>query len=156
MGQNLVGMAGQTAKSVVSLPGEILQDVVGVQLEQGSQVQQQAPSDDSGQSNPLDDLAKAGFATQGDFDKYKDLSAQKDEIEKRQLAAQLAQEYGLDTGMAKARSEWEQKEEERKKTIEKKEEYKLAELEQKKKQDNIAITAAKAQGGAENKAWGAG
>lgn len=159
--QNLGGLAKHVASAVISEPVEIVKDAVGQKLEQGQQTQQQNPSDLSGQStDPMADLAKAGFKTKDDFDKYQGLSGQKDQLELEMTRKQLVREWGLDSnlesGMQKARMEYEQKEEQRKKVEEQKEEQKKEFEFQKKKQEDIALKAAKSEASAENKAWGAG
>ena len=69
-------------------------------------------------------------------------------------------EWGLDAsiegGMQRARMEWEQKEEQRKKIEERKEEQKKEFEFQKKQQEDIGLKAAQGEASAENKAWGAG
>lgn len=159
VGQNLAGLAKHVVKSVVSEPMEVIKDAVGENLEQGNQTQQnttpaQTPTD------PMSDLAKAGFKTQEDFQKYQGLSEKKDDIELSAIRGKLVREWGLDSdlesGMGKARAEWQQKEEERKKVEEKKEEQKKEFEFQQKKQEDIGLKAAKSEASAENKAWGAG
>lgn len=159
VGQNLAGLAKHVVKAVVSEPMEVVKDAVGVQMEQGNQTQQnstpvQTPAD------PMADLAKAGFATQDDFQKYQGLSGQKDQMEMQMLRKQLVRQWGLDTslesGMQRASAEWDQKEEQRKKVIEQKEEQKKEFEFQKKKQEDIGLKAAQGEASAENKAWGAG
>lgn len=154
VGQNLAGLAKHVVKSVASEPMEIIKDGIGQKIEQGQQAQQQQPSD------PVSDLAKAGFKTQDDFNKYQGLSEKKDDIELAQIRGKLVREWGLDTtiegGMQKARMEWEQKEEQRKKVEEKKEEQKNEFEFQKKQQEDIGLKAVVSEASAENKAWGAG
>ena len=158
VGQNLAGLAKHVVKTVVSEPMEVVKDAVGQKMEQGAQTTQQtapqAPVD------PMADLAKAGFKTQEDFQKYQGLSGQKDDIELAQIRGKLVREWGLDTtiqgGMAKAKQEFEQKEEQRKKVEEKQEEQKKEFEFQKKQQEDIGLKAAKGEASAENKAWGAG
>lgn len=159
MAQNLGGLARHVAKSVVTEPVEVVKDMVGVQMEQGKSTQQNSPSDDPA-AQQLGDLAKAGFKTQDDYLKYQGLSGQKDQMEMEMIRKQLVREWGLDTnlesGMQRARMEYEQKEEQRKKVEEQKEEQKKEFEFQKKQQEDVALTAAKAESSAENKAWGAG
>ena len=159
VGQNLSGLAKHVVKSVVSEPVEIVKDAVGVQLEQGQQTQQNSPADDPAKQQAAD-LSKAGFKTQDDFAKYSGLSGQKDQMEIEMLRKQLVREWGLDTniesGMQKARMEYEQKEEQRKQVEEKKEEQKKEFEFQKKQQEDIGLKAATQGSSAENKAWGAG
>lgn len=159
MGQNLAGLAKHVVKSVASEPMEVVKDAVGQKMEQGAQVQQSS-SDPVNAVDPMADLAKAGFKTQDDFQKYQGLSGQKDQLELQMARKQLAREWGLDTnlesGMQRARMEYEQKEEQRKKIEEKKEEQKKEFEFQQKKQEDIALKAAKQGSSAENKAWGAG
>lgn len=158
VGQNLAGLAKHVVKSVVAEPMEVIADAVGQKMEQGTKTTQQsapqAPVD------PMADLAKAGFKTKDDFDKYQGLSEKKDDIELAQIRGKLVREWGLDStiegGMQKARMEWEQKEEQRKKVEEKKEEQKKEFEFQKKQQEDIGLKAAKGEASAENKAWGAG
>lgn len=158
VGQNLAGLAKHVAKSVASAPMEVVKDAVGQKMEQGMQTTQQTapqiPAD------PLADLAKAGFKTQDDFNKYQGLSEKKDDIELAQIRGKLVREWGLDSniesGMQKARMEWEQKEEQRKKVEEQKEEQKKQFEFQKKQQEDIGLKAATSEASAENKAWGAG
>ncbi len=159
VGQNLSGLAKHVVKSVVTEPVEIVKDAVGVQLEQGKQTQQNSPANDPGIQQAAD-LSKAGFKTQDDFQKYTGLSGQKDQMEIEMLRKQLVREWGLDTnvesGMQKARMEYEQKEEQRNKIEEQKEEQKKAFEFQKKQQEDIGLKAAKQASSAENRAWGAG
>ena len=159
VGQNLSGLAKHVAKAVVTEPVEVVKDMVGVQMEQGKSTQQNSPTDDPAQKQ-LGDLAKAGFKTQDDFTKYSGLSGQKDQMEIEMLRKQLVREWGLDTnvesGMQKARMEFEQKEQQRKQVEEKKEEQKKEFEFQKKKQEDIGLKAATQGSSAENKAWGAG
>ncbi|MFH2085177.1 MAG: hypothetical protein ABII21_00065 [bacterium] len=159
VGQNLAGLAKHVVKSVVAEPVEVVKDVVGVQMEQGKQTQQNTTSTAT-QNDPLADLAKTGFKTQEDFQKYQGLSEKKDDIELAHIRGKLVREWGLDTtvegGMQKARMEYEQKEEQRKKVEEKKEEQKKEFEFQKKQQEDIGLKAAKSEASAENKAWGAG
>lgn len=157
--QNVGGLARHVVKSIVSEPMEVVKDAVGVQMEQGVQTQQNTPTDDpSAQS--ASDLSKAGFKTQDDYAKYAGLSGQKDQLEMEMIRKQLTREWGLDTniesGMQRARMEYEQKEEQRKKVEEQKEEQKKEFEFQKKKQEDIGLKAATQASSAENKAWGAG
>ena len=153
------GLAKHVVKSVVSEPMEVVKDAVGQQMEQGRSVQQSS-SDPVSAVDPMADLAKAGFASQGDFQKYQGLSEKKDDLELAQIRGKLVREWGLDTtvegGMQRARMEWEQKEEQRKKVVEQKEEQKKEFEFQKKQQEDIGLKAAKGEASAENKAWGAG
>jgi len=158
VGQNLAGLAKHVVKSVVSEPMEVVKDAVGQKMEQGVQAtQQSAPQTPV---DPMADLAKAGFKTQDDFQKYAGLSEKKDDIELAQIRGKLVREWGLDTtvegGMQKARQEFEQKEEQRKKVEERKEEEKKEFEFQKKQQEDIGLKAAQGEASAENKAWGAG
>lgn len=158
VGQQLVGLAKHVVKSMAVEPLEVVKDAVGQKMEQGQKTQQQAS--DPVSSDPLADLAKAGFKTQEDFQKYQNLSGKKDDMELEMARKQLVREWGLDTtvegGMQKARMEYEQKEEQRKKIEEKKEEQKKEFEFQKKQQEDIGLTAAKGEASAENQAWGAG
>lgn len=164
VGQNLAGLAKHVAKSVVSEPMEVVKDAVGQKMEQGQSPSAQSATVGTGQGDtagdPMTDLAKAGFKTKDDFDKYQGLSEKKDDIELAQIRGKLVREWGLDStiegGMQKARMEWEQKEEQRKKVEEKKEEQKKEFEFQKKQQEDIGLKAAKGEASAENKAWGAG
>lgn len=161
VGQNLAGLAKHVVKSVISEPMEVVKDAVGQQNEKGGQVTQPTATQSGGQADPLADLAKAGFKTQDDFQKYAGLSGQKDNIELAQIRGKLVREWGLDTtvegGMQRARMEWEQKEEQRKKVEEKEEEQQKRQFEfQKKQQEDIGLKAAMSEASAENKAWGAG
>lgn len=159
VGQNLSGLAKHVVKSVVSEPVEVVKDMVGVQNEKGQSTQQNYPADDPAMQQ-VADLSKAGFKTQDDFQKYTGLSGQKDQMEIEMLRKQLVREWGLDTnvesGMQKARMEFEQKEEQRKQIEERKEEQKKEFEFQKKKQEDIGLKAATQGSSAENKAWGAG
>lgn len=159
VGQNLAGLAKHVVKTVVAEPMEVVKDAVGQQMEQGNQTQQNT-AQASTPADPMADLAKAGFKTQADFQKYQGLSEKKDDIELAQIRGKLVREWGLDTtvegGMQKARSEYEQKEEQRKKVEEKKEEQKKEFEFQKAQQEDIGLKAAQGEASAENKAWGAG
>ncbi len=159
VGQNLSGLAKHVVKSVVSEPMEVVKDAVGQQMEQGNQTQQNTTPVQSA-TDPMADLAKAGFATQADFQKYQGLSGKKDDIELAQIRNKLVREWGLDSnlesGMQRARMEFEQKEEQRKKVEERKVEQKKEFEFQKKQQEDIGLKAAKGEASAENKAWGAG
>lgn len=161
VGQNLSGLAKHVVKSVASEPVEVVKDMVGANLEKNNATKQQSSNDDSNQQGmQANDLAKAGFKTQDDFTKYSGLSGQKDQMEIEMLRKQLVREWGLDTnvesGMQRARMEFEQKEEQRKQVEEKKEEQKKEFLFQKKQQEDIGLKAATQGSSAENKAWGAG
>lgn len=157
VGQNLAGLAKHVVKSVVSEPMEVVKDAVGVNLEQNKPTQ---PQTNDPASNPMNDLAKAGFKTKDDFDKYQGLSGKKDDIELASIRGKLVREWGLDTniesGMKRAQQEYEQKEEQRKKVEEKKEEQKKEFEFEKKKQEDIGLKAAISEASVENKAWGAG
>ena len=161
MGQSLAGLAKHVAKTVVSEPMEVVKDAVGQKMEQGVQATQ--PFDDAQgkqTADPVADLAKAGFKTQDDFQKYQGLSEKKDDMELASIRGKLVREWGLDTniesGMQKARMEWEQKEEQRKNVEEKKEEQKKEFELQKKQQEDVGLKAAMSEASPENKAWGAG
>jgi hypothetical protein len=160
VGQNLAGLGKHIVKTVVSEPMEVIKDAVGQQNEKGQTPAQPTASQSGGQADPMADLHKAGFANQDDFTKYQDLSGQKDDKELAMIRGKLVREWGLDTtiegGMQKARMEFEQKEEQRKKVEEKKEEQKKEFEFQKKQQEDIGLKAAKGEASAENKAWGAG
>jgi hypothetical protein len=160
VGRNLAGLAKHVVKSVVVEPMEVVKDAVGQQNEKGQTPAQQTASQSGGQADPMADLAKAGFKSQDDFQKYQGLSGKKDDIELAQIRGKLVREWGLDTtvegGMQKARQEFEQKEEQRKKVEEKKEEQAKEFEFQKKQQEDIGLKAAKGEASAENKAWGAG
>jgi hypothetical protein len=159
VGQSLAGLGKHIVKTVVAEPLEIAKDAVGQQMEQGQQTQQNTTQANI-PADPMADLAKAGFKSQDDFQKYAGLSEKKDDIELAQIRGKLVREWGLDTtiegGMQKARMEWEQKEEQRKKVEEKKEEQKKEFEFQKKQQEDIGLKAAQSEASAENKAWGAG
>ncbi|MBP9670482.1 hypothetical protein KBD75_03715 [Candidatus Woesebacteria bacterium] len=158
VGQNLAGLAKHVVKTVVAEPMEVVKDAVGQNLEQNTPTSQQ--TNDPTNNDPMADLAKAGFKTQADFQKYQGLSEKKDDIELAQIRGKLVREWGLDTtvegGMQKARSEYEQKEEQRKKVEEKEEEEKKEFEFQKAQQEDIGLKAAQGEASAENKAWGAG
>ena len=160
VGQNLAGLGKHVTQKVVSAPLEILTDKVGENIEQNKQTQPVAAQPGGQTTDPIADLAKAGFKTQEDFQKYQGLSEKKDDIELQAIRGKLVREWGLDTnlesGMQKARIEWEQKEEQRKKVEEKKEEQKKEFEFQKKQQEDIGLKAAKDEASMENKAWGAG
>ncbi|GAB4026944.1 MAG: hypothetical protein Fur0011_3810 [Candidatus Microgenomates bacterium] len=157
--QNVGSLAKHVSKAVISEPIEVVKDMVGVKNEQGQQSQQITPGDDPAAQN-LADLAKAGFKTQDDYQKYAGLSGQKDQLEIEMIRKQLVREWGLDTnvesGMQKARMEYEQKKEQRQQIEERKEAQKKEFEFQKRQQENIAIKVAKQGSSAENKAWGAG
>ena len=129
VGQSLSGLAKHVIKSVVSEPMEVVKDAVGQKMEQGAQTTQQTAPQTA--ADPMADLAKAGFKTQEDFQKYQGLSEKKDDIELAQIRGKLVREWGLDTtvegGMQRARMEFEQKEEQRKKVEEQKEEQEIKE-----------------------------
>lgn len=156
-----MGIWKQIIKSVVSEPMEVVKDAIGANLEQ-NKATQPAATQPGGQANnnPMADLAKAGFKTQEDFTKYAGKSQQKDQLELEMTRKQLVRQWGLDTtiegGMQKARIEWEQKEEQRKKVEEKKEEQKKEFEFQKKEAEDIGLKAAVSEASAENKALGAG
>jgi hypothetical protein len=161
VGQNLAGLAKHVVKAVVTEPMEVMKDAVGVNLEQNARMQKQTNDPVQQQTgNDISDLAKAGFASQGDFNKYQGLSEKKDDMELAQIRGKLVREWGLDagieSGMQKARMEYEQKEEQRKKVVEQKEEQKKEFEFQKKQQEDIGLKAAQGEASAENKAWGAG
>lgn len=157
VGQNLAGLAQHVVKRVVAEPIEVIKDAVGQKIEQGQQTQ--AQSDDPTQ-NPVGDSAKAGFKTQEDFQKYQGLSGQKDQVELEIIRKNLVREWGLDanieSGMQKARMEYEQKEKQRNEIKEKEKEQKKEFEFQKKAQEDLALKAATEASNPENKAWGAG
>lgn len=159
VGQNLAGLGKHVVKTVVAEPMEVVKDAVGQQIEQGNQTQQNVPPVQT-PTDPMADLAKAGFKNQEDFQAYSEKSGQKDQLELDIERKKLAREWGLDTtlegGMQKARMEFEQKEEQRKKVVEQKEEQKKEFEFQKKQQEDIGLKAAQGEASAENKAWGAG
>lgn len=168
MGQNLAGLAKHVANTVVSEPMEVAKEAVGGQnsdasgqmMEQGKQTQQNTT--DPSQAKQPNDLAQAGFKNQDDFAKYQQLSGNKDLMELSILRKHLQSEWGLntnlDSGMQKARQDWQQKEDERKKAVEQKEEEKKQMVAMQKKQEDeaMAVKAAREASSAENKAWGAG
>ena len=160
VGQSLGGIVKTATQAIWNEPGEILENAVsdkggdnqGIEaLEQGTQTQSNTQQSDDAQGK--------SFKTQQDFNKYQQLSGKKDELELNMLRRRLFSEYGLntdlETGMKKARQEYEEKEEERKKQEEeeKKQEDWVVE---KKKQEDMAVVAARQTSSAENKAWGAG
>ena len=160
VGQQLGGLAKHVVKSVAVEPLEVVKDAVGQKMEQATPSATQTGGQGQKTDDPLADLAKAGFKTQEDFQKYQGLSSKKDDMELEMARKQLVREWGLDTtiegGMQKARMEYEQKEEQRKKIEEKKEEQKKEFEFEKKQQDDIGLKAAKSEASAENQAWGAG
>lgn len=160
VGQNLSSLAKHVVKTVASEPMEVVKDAVGQKMEQGQQAVQQSSSDPVNAADPMADLAKAGFKTQEDYQKYAGLSERKDDIELAQIRGKLVREWGLDTtiegGMQRARMEYEQKEEQRNRIEEQKEEQKKEFEFQKKQQEDIGLKAAQGEASAENKAWGAG
>lgn len=161
VGQNLAGLAKHVTKTVVSEPMEVVKDAVGQKMEQGQSPSAQSATVGTGQNdNTMNDLAKAGFKTKEDFDKYQGLSGKKDDMELQLIRRNLQSQWGLDTtiagGMQKARMEWEQKEEQRKKVEEQKEEQKKEFEFQKKAQEDTQVTSAMRESNPENKAWGAG
>lgn len=163
--QQVGGLAKHVASSIASEPMEVIKDAVGASgngsenqamqaMEQGTQTQQ-----NTGTAN--DPHQPKGFKTVQDFQKYQQLSGNKDEMEIAMLRKRLFSEYGLDTnlesGMKRARMEYEQKEQQRKQAEEQKEEQKkMEDLQVKKQEENIALKAAQQGSSAENKAWGAG
>jgi hypothetical protein len=157
VGQNLAGLAKHVVKTTVSEPMEVVKDAVGQRMEQGQQTQQNSndPTD-----NPMNDLAKAGFKTKDDFDKYRGLSEKKDDVELQLIRRQLQSQWGLDTnlesGMKRAQQEWEEKERQRKEVKEKEEEQKKEFEFQKKQQEDAQVASAQRESNPENKAWGAG
>ena len=160
VGQNLAGLAKHVVKSVASEPMEVVKDAVGEKIEQGVQTNQQTNDPNNNVTQPFDYAQGNGFRTLEDFQKYAGKSQQKDQLELEMTRKQLVRQWGLDTtiegGMQRARTEWEQKEEQRKKVEEKKEEQKKEFEFQKKAQEDIGLTAAVSEASAENKAWGAG
>ena len=161
VGQNLAGLGKHVVKAVVGEGVEVIKDVVGQKMEQGQSPSAQSATVGTGQSDStMSDLAKAGFKNTDDYQEYRGLSEKKDDMELAAIRGKLVREWGLDTtvesGMQKARMEWEQKEEQRKKVEEKKEEQKQEFEFEKKKQEDIGLKAAKSEVSAENKAWGAG
>jgi len=167
VGQNLAGLGKHVVKAVVGEGVEVIKDlpaqagVVGQKMEQGQSPSAHSATVGTGQSDStMSDLAKAGFKNTDDYQEYRGLSEKKDDMELAAIRGKLVREWGLDTtvesGMQKARMEWEQKEEQRKKVEEKKEEQKQEFEFEKKKQEDIGLKAAKSEASAENKAWGAG
>ena len=161
VGQNLAGLAKHVGKTVVSEPIEVVKDAVGQKMEQGQSPSAQSATVGTGQNdNAMNDLAKAGFKTKDDFDKYSKLSGVKDDKELQLIRRNLQTQWGLDTtltgGMQKARQEWEEKERQRKEVKEKEEEQKKEFEFQKKAQEDAQVTSAMRESNPENKAWGAG
>ena len=160
VGQNLAGLAKHVVKSVVSEPMEVVKDAVGQNLEQNTQTQKQTNDPTNNSTQPFDYAQGNGFRTLDDFQTYAQKSGQKDQLELEMARKQLVREWGLDTtvegGMQRARMEYEQKEEQRKKIEEKKEEQKKEFEFQKKAAEDIGLKAAQGEASAENKAWGAG
>lgn len=167
--QNVGNLAKHVASQLVQEPIEIVKNAAGVSdkqksenqgmqaMEQGQTPSTQGTTAGAQQSdnNPM------GFKTVQDYQKYQQLSGHKDEMELAILRKQLFSQYGLDTnvesGMQKARMEFEQKEKERKQVEEKKkEEKKMMDLQVKKQEEDMAVKAAREGSSAENKAWGAG
>jgi hypothetical protein len=169
--QNVGSIAKQAAQAVVQEPVEIVKNAIGVgdtadgghdnqameALEQASPTATQSGGQGTQGNN---DNNPMGFKTQDDFMKYQQLSHNKDEMELAMLRKQLFRENALDvnveSGMERARQEYQQKEEQRKKVEENKEEEKKMMDLQVKKQEDIALKQATESSSAENKAWGAG
>lgn len=154
------GLAKHAAKTVVAEPLEVVKDAMGTRIEQATPSASQTGGQGQQTNTDLTDLAKAGFKTKDDFAKYQGLSSKKDEVEMQMLRKQLVREWGLDadveSGMQRARVEWEQKEEQRKKVIEKEAEQKKEFEFQKEKSEDAQVMAAQQESNPENKAWGAG
>jgi hypothetical protein len=156
------GILKQSAKTVGQEPLELGQTVVS-QVTGGdigtreNSAQGQTQAIPLAPTNPGDG---GGFKTEGDYDRYTELTDRKNEIELRKLRSELHGEWGVETsvegGMQKARVEFVQKEEERNKVEEQKIEEKKWVAEQKKQQESVAVMAAKAQASGEKQAWGAG
>lgn len=158
---SLAGIVKQAGKQLTQEPLELGQSVVQqVAGQDGGQALRdlemgQAQAQTQGTADPNN----GGFATKSDYDRYLALSGRKDEIELAQIRRQLEGQWGLDTnlesGMQKARSERQQQAQQIKQVeVQKKQEENW--LKEKKKEENYAVMAAKAQASGENKAWGAG
>ncbi len=154
------GLAKHVAKTVAAEPIEVIKDAVGEKIEQATPSATQTGGQGAQPSDPMNDLAKAGFKTEEDFKKYEGLSEKKDDLELAQIRGKLVREWGLDTNleseMQRARLEYEQKEKQRKEVKEKEKEQKKEFEFQKKQQDNAQVAAAQRETNPENKSWGAG
>lgn len=154
-----MGLWKQIKQAIVNEPVEIVKDAVGQIMEKGQQTRQQT-NDPSQNHNSLSDFAKTGFRTPEDFAKYQGLSGEKDKIELELARKQLVREWGLDTklesGMQKARMEYEEREKQRREIKEKEKEQKKAFEFEKKKQEDVGLKAAMSEASPETKAWGAG
>ncbi len=135
VGQQVGGLAKHVMGAIAQEPEKIVANAVGAgkesdgnenqameAIEQGAQGQQQNAQTQG------DDNKPKGFKTQQDFQKYQQLSGNKDEMEMAILRKKLFAEYGLRTdvesGMQQARMEYEEKEKQRKQAAEQKKEEK--------------------------------
>lgn len=151
-GKQSGGLAKHVVKRVGDTPFEILKNAVGIKpseinddsameiVEQGGQTQ--------ANTNQSDDFS--GFKTRGDFDKYTELSRKRDDILLRMQRRQLAEMYGINHGMQKARMEREQDRMKEERVEEHEEEQKKLFIEEKKKEFS-AVASAKAQSGVETR-----
>lgn len=155
-GKQLGGLAKHVAKQVVKQPFEVFKKAAGNGSSDNTQVENQAmealeqAQTTSSRSVGQSDDSFTGFATKGDFDRYSELSGERDEIEVNMLRKKLHQEYGVERGMEKARAERQQKGTQEEQVEEQEaEQEKFFEEEKKKEIDQVSL--AKAATGAETR-----
>lgn len=142
------GIAKHAVKRVVAEPLEVLKNATGQSDNQAMEAVEQggpttAQGDDAG--------GPSGFKTQQDYQKYQQLSGNRDQLELNLLRKRLAAEWGVERGMEAARSEWEQKEKQRKQVEEREEEEKKYVKFEKKKTENAQVAMAKQAASAEKR-----
>jgi len=147
--QQVGGLVRHAARKIVVEPIEIAKNgVIGSEVEEiekgaSNSQQNQAGDDNQGQLKR--------FGTQQQYQRYQQLSGNRDKLELAMVRKQLAREWGLEAGIKRASVAYEQREQERRQVEEKrKEEKKVWEFEQK-KQENQQVAMAKNVASAEKR-----
>ena len=169
VGKQFGGIAKAAAKRVVREPVEVIKTAVGVSskgeesgqserenqaveaIEQAVSAQQGGKKGAQSSDQGVNSSQPNGFKTQEDFELYSERSENKDELLLRMARRELAREWGLESGMEKARKEHEQKVEEGEQVEEQEKQQAEAMKFEKEKKENEQITAAKNQSSAEKR-----
>lgn len=155
------GIAKHVVKKIIREPLEVVETAVGAgdkgkqQENQAMQAMEQAAptaTQSGGQGGQANNGQQpSGFKTQQDYQKYQQLSGNKDQMEMAVIRKKLAQEWGVETGMERARQEYLQKEQERKQVEEQEEKRNEAMMFEKKKVEDQQVAMAKNQASAEKR-----
>jgi len=153
------GIAKSAVRRVLAEPFEVVKTAVGQQnhagnenqameaMEQGANVSAQGGvQSDQGKTN-----GSRGFKTVQDYQRYQQLSNNKDQLELAMVRKKLSSEWGLEAGIEKARVEYEQKEKQRQEVEEKQAEQKKSFEFEKKKAEDAQVVAAKQSSSAEKR-----